>query len=218
MRWPAELWSGKRQADAMTKLLPEFFRRDDERPDSSFYMEPRFTTYLGPAASHAAYLRYNDLLPAGGHILDLMAGYVSHLPKTFPRVTGLGLNCEELARNPCLDDYLVFDLNQPSFLPFADEMFDGVVCTEGVPYLTRPLPTFAEVARSLKVGAPLVVTFSNRMFQTKAVLAWRAADEAARLRLVRSYFEATPALGRTYSLHHEPAGGDPLYVVWAYKR
>ena len=64
----------------MAKLLPEFFRRDDEGPDERFYAAPRFTTHLGPAASSAAAERYRDLLPAGGHILDLMAGYVSHLP------------------------------------------------------------------------------------------------------------------------------------------
>lgn len=202
----------------MSKLLPEFFRRDDEGPDSTFYAEPRFATYLGPAASHAAYTRHAELLPPEGHILDLMAGYVSHLSATYPRVTGLGLNRNELSYNPRLDDHLVFDLNQPGFLPFFDETFDGAVCTEGVPYLTRPLETFAEVARSLRQGAPFVVMFSNRMFETKAVLAWRAADDAARLRLVRAYFEETPALTKTYSLHHEPAEGDPLYAVWAFKR
>ena len=201
----------------MVKLLPEFFRRDDEGPDSVFYAEPRFSTYLGPAASQAACARYTELLPQG-HILDLMAGYVSHLPATFSRVTGLGLNREELSYNPRLNDYLVLDLNQPGFLPFADALFSGAVCTEGMPYLTRPLETFAEVARSLKPGAPFVITFSDRMFERKAVLAWRAGDAAARLRLVRSYLSATRGFGQTYSSHFEPADGDPLYMVWAFKR
>ena len=202
----------------MPKLLPEFFRRDDEGPDSTFYAEPRFTTYLGPDGSRAACTRHAELLPPNGHILDLMAGYVSHLPDTYARVTGLGLNHDELSYNPRLDDHLVFDLNQPGFLPFFDNTFDGAVCTEGMPYLTRPLETFAEVARSLKRGAPFVVTFSNRMFATKAVLAWRAADDAARLRLVRAYFESAEVLSKTYSLHYEPVRGDPLYAVWAFKR
>jgi len=202
----------------MVKLLPEFFRRDDEGLDSAFYAEPRFSTHLGPGASHAAFMRYAELLPPEGYILDLMAGYVSHLPGTFSRVTGLGLNRDELSHNPRLNDFLVLDLNRPGFLPFGDETFGGAVCTEGVPYLTRPLETFAEVARSLEPGAPFVVTFSNRMFETKAVLAWRAADDAARLRLVRSYFGAVRALSKTYSLHFEPADGDPLYAVWAFKQ
>ncbi len=202
----------------MAKLLPEFFRRDDEQPDERFYAAPRFTTHLGPAASSAALERYRDLLPAGGYVLDLMAGYVSHLPPVFGRVTGLGLNRDELTHNPSLDDYLVLDLNQMSFLPFADATFDGVVCTEGVAYLTQPLVTFAEVARSLASGAPSIVTFSNRMFESKAVLAWRSADDAARVRLVRSYFEATPMFGGTHSMHFEPADGDPLYAIWAFKQ
>lgn len=202
----------------MPKFLPEFFRRDDEGPDSAFYTYPRFSTHLGPGASWAACERYAELLPPEGHVLDLMAGYVSHLPATSVRVTGLGLNRAELAHNPRLSDYLIYDLNQPGFLPFFDDLFDGAVCTEGAAYLTRPLETFAEVARSLKGGAPFVVTFSNRMFEAKAVLAWRATDDAARLRLVRSYFEATPALGKTYSSHFEPADGDPLYAVWAFKK
>ena len=202
----------------MAKLLPEFFRRDDEGPDERFYAVPRFTTHLGPAASQAALGRYQELLPAGGHVLDLMAGYVSHLPNTFERVTGLGLNHDELTHNPALDDYLVLDLNQPGFLPFVGGTFDGAVCTEGVAYLTQPLTTFSEVARSLKVGAPFVVTFSNRMFEAKAVLAWRSADDAARVRLARSYFEATPAFGGTHSMHFEPADGDPLYAIWAFKQ
>ncbi len=202
----------------MAKLLPEFFRRDDEQPDGLFYAKPRFMTHLGPGASGAAFDRYEELLPKDGYILDLMAGYVSHLPETFERVTGLGLNHDELGHNPRLDDYLVLDLNQPGFLPFADEMFDGVVCTEGIPYLTQPLTTFAEVGRSLKRGAPFVVAFSNRMFESKAVLAWRSVDDAARVRLVRSYFEATPAFGSTHSMHFEPADGDPLYTIWAFKR
>ncbi len=207
----------KRQAKVMIKLLPEFFRRDDERPDDIAYAEPNYATHLSASASGAAERLYEEVLPPGGHILDLMAGYVSHLPDLFGRVTGLGLNAEELEHNPRLDDHLILDLNSPGFMPFFDETFDGVVCTEGVQYLTRPLETFAEVARNLKVGAPFVVAFSNRMLTTKVVLAWRAADEAARLRLVRSYFTATAGFGRTYSAHSEPVGGDPLYIVWAFR-
>ena len=201
----------------MVKLLPEFFRRDDERPDGLSYAEPRFATHLSAAASAAAEQRYSEVLPENGHILDMMAGFVSHLPARFARVSGLGLNDDELTRNPRLDDHLLFDLNQPGFLPFFDDTFDGVTCTEGVQYLVCPLEVFAEVGRSLKAGAPLLIAFSNRMLETKTVLAWRASDDAARLRLVRSYFDATPAFGRTYSAHYEPVEGDPLYIVWAFK-
>ncbi len=202
----------------MAKLLPEFFRRADEQPDPLFYTEPRFSSSLPPAASSAACSRYAELLPGGAHVLDLMAGYVSHLPPGHRRVTGVGLNRGELAYNAALSDHLVLDLNAPGFLPFMDGTFGGAVCTEGVPYLTRPLETFAEVGRSLEPGAPFVVAFSDRLFETKAVLAWRAANNAARVRLVRSYFGATPAFGGTHSGHFEPEGDEPLFMVWAFRR
>lgn len=201
----------------MSKLLPEFFRRDDERLDALAYAEPHFATHLSASSSDAAEARYRELLPPDGHILDLMAGFVSHLPDGYSRVSGLGLNSDELAHNPRLSDHLVLDLNTPGFLPFFDDSFGGAVCTEGVQYLVRPLEVFAEVARSLKVGAPFIIAFSNAMLESKTVLAWRAADDAARLRLVRSYFEATAHFGRTYSDHYEPVEGDPLYVIWAFK-
>ncbi len=201
----------------MSKLLPEFFRRDDERQDALAYREPHFATHLSASASAAAEARYRELLPPDGHILDLMAGFVSHLPDAYARVTGLGLNVDELERNPRLSDHLVLDLNLPGFLPFFDRSLNGVVCTEGVQYLVRPTEVFAEVARSLEPGAPFIVAFSHSLFESKAVLAWRAADDAARLRLVRSYFGAVPELGRTYSDHFEPVEGDPLYIVWAFR-
>lgn len=218
VRWLAEFACQNGQAKVMAKLLPEFFRRTDEQPDPLFYTEPRFSTPLGPAASSAACARYTELLPKGGHVLDLMAGYVSHLPGGLGRVTGLGLNRDELAHNSSLSDYLVLDLNRSSFLPFMDATFGGAVCTEGVPYLTRPLATFAEVGRSLKPGAPFAVAFSNRLVEAKAVLAWRVADSAARVRLVRSYFGATPAFGGTHSGYAEPVEGEPLFMLWAFKR
>ena len=202
----------------MSKLLPEFFRRQDERPDGYFYQHPRFVTHIDEAARGAAYSLYDELLPAGGRVLDLMASHVSHLPDKFAAVTGLGLNLEELSNNPLLSVPLVFDLNRSETLPLEDETFDGAVCTVSVQYMTRPDDTFAEVARSLKPGAPFVVTFSNRMFPTKAVLAWRAGDDASHVRLVRSYFQQTPSFGSTYSQHHQPEQGDPLFAVWAYKK
>jgi len=41
-----------------------------------------------------------------------------------------------------------------------------------------------EVARVLRPGAPLVISFSNRCFWTKAVAVWRALDESGHARLV----------------------------------
>ncbi len=203
----------------MNKLFPEFFRRVDETPDELFYEVPRLQiSHIDEGADKAACDLYNELLPDNSNILDLMAGWESHLPNKFRSVVGLGLNLTELESNPLLSKSLVYDLNASEKLPFNNNQFDGVVCTASVQYMTRPDDTFAEVARSLKPGAPFIVAFSNRMFPSKAVLAWRASDDAAHTRLVKSYFEQVPAFSDVSTRSFIPATGDPLYVVWAYKR
>ena len=202
----------------MSRLPPEFFKRQDERPDFLFYRQPRFVAHLDEAASRRARELYDELLPQSGHILDLMAGFESHLSARYRRVAGLGLSRAELEHNPRLDDFVLFDLNRPGPLPFDNGTFDGAICTVSVQYLTNPVRTFAEIARTLKGGAPFVVTFSNQMFPTKTVLAWRESDDRAHVRLVRSYFGEVREFGSTNERHAVPGWGDPLYGVWAHKR
>jgi SAM-dependent methyltransferase len=199
----------------MKDLPPEFFRRQDERPDALFYERPRSPTHLDDGAHRAARGLYGEILPADGTILDLMASVESHLSVSAARVVGLGLNDQELRSNARLDAHVVHDLNAEEVLPFDDETFDGAVCTAGVQYMTRPCRTFAEIARVLRPGAPFVVTFSVRMFPTKAVLAWRASDDAAHLRLVEHYFTAAHAFGAVERRIFVPEHGDPLYAMWA---
>lgn len=201
----------------MSQLYPEFFQRLDESPDAGFYAQPRLVTHIGEAASRAAERLYDRLLP-DGHVLDLMASYYSHLPPRFGRVTGLGLNAVEMERNPAITDSVVRDINRRPALPFAEASFDGAVCTVSVQYLTKPTEVFAEVARCLKPGAPFVVTFSNRMFPTKAVLAWRTSDAAAHVRLVTHYFTAAGGYGEVCFENCSPEGSDPLYACWARRR
>lgn len=201
----------------MSNLYPEFFRRLDERPDSLFYERPRPSRHLDEAASRRARELYDEVVPAGGRVLDLMAGESSHLPPKFERVVGLGLNLEELSANEAIDKPVIFDLNRHERLPFTDEEFDGAVCTASVQYMTRPGDTFADMARCLRVGAPFVVAFSIRMFPSKAVLAWRSSDDSAHVRLVASYFHRVPAFGPLHRRHFVPEHGEPLYALWAYK-
>ena len=201
----------------MSKLRPEFFRREDESPDGQFYRQPRLVNHIDDDALKRVEALYEELLPAGGHILDLMASYESHLSNKVGRVTGLGLNEAELEHNRRLSDYLVFDLNRSESLPFETATFDGAVCTVSVQYMTRPSETFAEVARTLREGAPFVVTFSNRMFPTKAVLVWRSSDDEAHIRLVGQYFGETAAFGKVHVRRSVPRRGDPIYALWAFK-
>lgn len=202
----------------MNDLRPEFFRRLDERPDALFYRRPRSASHLDEEAMRFVRATNDELLPEGGRILDLMAGARSHLGDRYGDVVGLGLNADELHANPRVDAPVLFDLNRRAELPFDTASFDGAVCTVSVQYMTRPIDTFASLARVLRPGARFVVAISTRMFEEKAVLAWRASDDAAHLRLVRTYFEASGGFGTVHERHHQPAQGVPVSVLWARAR
>ena len=45
-----------------------------------------------------------------------------------------------------------------------------------------------ELYRVLKPGGVFIVTFSNRMFPTKAVRIWQSLDDTRRAELIASYF------------------------------
>jgi SAM-dependent methyltransferase len=198
-------------------------------------------THIDDYAIAAVGEAYRTFLPPGGVFLDLMSSWVSHFPGDLPvsRLVGLGMNDVELSRNPRLDAYVVHDLNVNPSLPFDDDQFDGVVICVSVQYLTRPVEVFAEVARVLRPAAPLVVTYSNRCFQTKAVSVWLAFGDEDRGRLVALYAKETQAFddarlydlspGRTFTgvpddgrlREHIRSGAiqtDPLYAVVAKKR
>ena len=115
-----------------------------------------------------------------------MSSYKSHTPPEleWKRLCGLGMNDEELRANDQLTEYLVHNLNTKPTMPFGDEEFDGAVVTVSVQYMTKPLETFRDVCRVLKPGAPFIVTYSNRMFPTKAVRIWRALDDRERAGLI----------------------------------
>ncbi len=198
----------------MPDLPKAAFRRDDESPDERFYAAPRFVTHIDDGAIAAVTQLYREFFPSGGAILDLMSSWVSHLPPEilYSSVTGLGMNAAELARNPRLTTRVVQNLNQDSSLPFAERSFDGASICVSVDYLTDPVSVLREVGRVLKPGAPLVVTFSNRCFPTKAIRAWLNLDDAGRVELVRGFLE-TAGFEGVQSFDRSSRFGDPLYAV-----
>ncbi len=147
---------------------------------------------------------------------------MSHLPGEpgYGMVVGLGLNAAELAANPQLDAALVQDVNAVRGLPFRDHAFDACVLSVSVQYLTRPVEIFAEIGRVLAPGAACHVSFSNRMFPTKAVAVWRAAGERDYARLVGCYFVESGLFGepRLADISPAPSRSDPLFVVAADRR
>ncbi len=203
----------------MTEFPSGAFKRLDEQDDALFYAVPRKVVHLDDGALAALTDLYARILPGDGVLLDLMASWRTHLPPYFrATVIGLGMNREELADNPQLTQAVVHDLNKDSRLPFADQAFDGAMCAVSVQYLTAPAEVFAEVRRALKLGAPFLVSFSNRCFPEKAVALWHAGTDEDHARIVAAYFRASGAWDNLTAQAYTPAGADPLYAVWAQRK
>ena len=71
----------------------------------------------------------------------------------------------------------------------------------------------------LRPGAPVVITFSNRCFPTKAIHGWLATGDAGRGAIVVDYLDRAGSFTRPQLLLRTPADrryrGDPLYAVVA---
>ena len=203
--------------DRDTRLPPQAFRRYDESPDEEFYLLPRFVTHIDDRAIAAVTQLYREYFPEGGEILDLMSSWISHLPPEvrYRRVVGLGMNEAELRRNERLDSYVVQNLNTNPELPFGDAEFDGCGICVSIDYLTNPVAVLREVGRVLKPGAPVIVTFSNRCFPTKAINIWHQLDYRGRMRLVERYLEDAGNFRNVRGLDRSPRRlfTDPLYAV-----
>lgn len=207
------------------------FAREDEGEDNNFYASPRMVNHIDAVARAHISTLYGKLLSPGMHVLDLMSSCNSHLPGPAGehRVTGLGMNLEELHSNAALVGHLVHDLNRSPVLPFDDASFDAAICTVSVEYLVRPLEVFREVARVLRPGAPFVVTFSDRWFPPKVIRLWTELHPFERLGLVSEYFRRA---GGFDNIHTESIRGytrpaddkyarltphsDPVFAVWGH--
>jgi len=205
---------------------PQYFRRPDETDDDLFYQEARKVVHIDEGAIAAAGALYGELLPAGGHILDLMSAWRTHLPPTYTpgKVTGLGMNADEMRDNPQLTDFVVHNLNKNPQLPFADKTFDAAICTVSVQYLTDPVRVFKAVYRTLRPNAVFCLTFSNRCLPTKAVAVWQSASMEQKAQLVESYLhqagfaEIHTADRSPQRKRHLFSGlADPLIGVWGYR-
>jgi len=118
-----------------------------------------------------------------------MSSWVSHLPPEidYAEVIGHGMNAAELAANPRLSRWFIQNLNRDSVLPLADGSVDAAMICVSIQYLQQPVAVLRELARVLRPMAPLVISFSNRCFWTKAVAIWRALDDEGHAHLVEEY-------------------------------
>eukprot|EP01025_Chloroclados_australasicus_P025884 TRINITY_DN25759_c0_g1_i2.p1 TRINITY_DN25759_c0_g1~~TRINITY_DN25759_c0_g1_i2.p1 ORF type:complete len:286 (-),score=15.54 TRINITY_DN25759_c0_g1_i2:214-1032(-) len=162
----------------------------DMSDDRQFYDFPRLVKHVDDQFLDKVTELYRQRIPPGGAVLDLMSSWVSHLPPEieYEKVIGHGMNAAELMRNPRLDSFFVRNLNkEPNGWSVPDQSFDAVLCCVSVQYLQQPEKVFAEIFRVLKPGGVLIITFSNRLFYTKAISAWRDASGFARCQLVKQY-------------------------------
>jgi SAM-dependent methyltransferase len=189
------------------------FARIDPSDDARFYSMARNVVHIEPGAIESLRRVYADNFPPGATVLDLMSSWRSHLPTGLGTVVGLGMNAEEMTANPQLDKWVVHDLNRDPRLPFPDASFDAVACAVSVQYLVRPVEVFSDVRRVLVADGSVIVSFSNRCFPTKAVMAWLSGGDAEHGAIVRTYLEQA---GFDDVVDEQiPTPDDPLFVVRA---
>ena len=197
----------------MPQVLSETGREKiDNSDDESFYRSPRFVTHADePFCSRLTEL-YASVMAPGDRVFDAMSSWVSFLPPvSFDRVVGHGLNRVELEANEQLDEFFVQDFNTTQRLPLDDEQFDVVCCALSVQYLQYPGAIFSEFERVLSPGGTAVVSFTNRMFPTKAVHAWRMRAMDERAALVEEYLTAGGFIQTERVVDHP--GNDPFYAL-----
>mmetsp|Transcript_16878 Transcript_16878/g.30243 ORF Transcript_16878/g.30243 Transcript_16878/m.30243 type:complete len:399 (+) Transcript_16878:186-1382(+) len=207
----------------------EDMARLDETDDQNFYDSPKFTEHIDKVAVGALTKFQIDRIQrlanklskseAQVDILDTCSSWVSHLGDIRrDTVVGVGMNMEELKANPVLTDRLFQDFNKNTKLPFPDGSFDAVLCQLSIDYLTSPVQFIKEAFRVLRPGGELIITFSNRLFFSKAVALWTGKSDLEHLEQVGSYMhfsEADLEKIRAYDIlpNSMKSGGDPLYAV-----
>jgi len=220
------------------KFGPHFswdaFDRLDNGDDNLFYKKDRFVSHLDSLALATVEKVIGELIiedhPA---ILDLMAGWDSHIPERLKpsHVVGLGLNKQELKRNEMLTGTVIHDLNKEPELPFPANAFDVVLNTVSVDYMTNPVEIFRDVGRILKPGGLFLILFSNRFFPEKVVKVWQDAGEEERIILVEEFFTLAECFTDTSlfvskgrprprddQYAHLDIPSDPVYAVYAEKK
>ena len=102
-------------------LNDDAFSRDDITDDNIFYEKDRFVNHIDKVAMNTVERLIGDLvIEKDPVILDLMAGWDSHIPKSLKpsEVTGLGLNENELLKNEQLTRYLMTTILMSSSIAF----------------------------------------------------------------------------------------------------
>jgi SAM-dependent methyltransferase len=199
----------------MIKELPtHWFERVDNNPDEDFYIQPRLVAHIDPETIAALTEFYREFIPAHSNVLDLMSSWISHLPLdlVLGRVSGLGMNAEELAQNPQLTDRCVLNLNTDPNLPYEADQFDRMTLAVSIQYLTSPIQVMSSAHDKLKPGGRICIAMSHRLFPTKAIAAFQQMPTKDRVSLVTHYLQEG-GFSDVEFIDRSPMGADPLWLV-----
>ena len=203
-----------RQKTLIDRLPAHMFNRQDDSADETFYSSPRMVNHIDDATINEITKFYRETLSPEHELLDLMSSWVSHLPAdiNYKKVTGLGMNLDELNANVLLDQVLVHNLNKTPVMPFSDASFNAVMIVVSIQYLTRPFEVFEEIQRVLKPEGRCIVAMSHRLFPTKAIYAFQTLAPQDRVELVKEYMRRG-GLSEIEFLDRSPQNADPLWII-----
>lgn len=205
------------------------FEREDPTPDARFYKTPRRVLHIDSVCASRITALYNRLIPEHATVLDLMAGWRSHLPDHLSSAGGLGLNEAEMRDNPQLTEFTVCDLNCTAELPFPDETFDAILNCVSIEYLLQPSAVLRSAFDKLRFGGVLIVTFSNRFFPLKVIRLWTRLHPVERIgwvlrlmhesgyRKLHTLIERGLPRSQNDPYANQLKEMDPLMAVWGYK-
>lgn len=198
------------------------FRRYDETTDGEFYSSPRYTRHIDDDAVKALTKFHTKFFKNGDDILDLCASIESYVPPFLQtNIIGLGMNEDELKANSRLSSWNICDLNIDPKLPYKANSFDFVICALSIDYLTKPLDVCEEIGRVLKPNGQVLISFSDRVFSTKAVQMWMGSSNEDHIYIVASYLHYCHKFADIQVDDISPRrignslSGDPLYVISA---
>lgn len=211
------------------------FTRLDESDDAEYFSIPDFEPFWDSCALQQVASLYNQLIPEHSKVLDLMAGAHSPLQESAihpSHITCAGLNRQELEANPICQEIQIVNVNaqNPLAVFSNDAEFDVVLIHAAIEYVIQPDILIAEIARILKPGGRIIISFSNRSVTPRVIQIWKEIHEFERPGLVLSYLRHAQSFTHFNSfslrglfrpesdtLASQLLYSDPVYMVWADK-